>query len=72
MFFKEAMKTKKEKLVVSKGVSYDKIDVHHGEVCPCQCASLGVDEPLVAFLFLVAMPGAPSRVLAPSSKARSP
>ena len=29
-------------------------------------------EPLVAFLLLVAMPGAPSSVLAPSSDARSP
>ena len=29
-------------------------------------------EPLVASLLLVAMPGAPSSVLAPSSKARSP
>ena len=33
---------------------------------------LGCYEPLVAFLLLVAMPGAPSSVLAPSSKARSP
>ena len=29
-------------------------------------------KPLVASLLLVAMPGAPSSVLAPSSKARSP
>ena len=29
-------------------------------------------EPLVASLLLVAMPGAPSSVLAPSSNARSP
>ena len=29
-------------------------------------------EPLVAFLLLVVRPGAPSSVLAPSSKARSP
>ena len=31
-----------------------------------------VKKLLVAFLFLVAMPGAPSSVLAPSSKARNP
>ena len=32
----------------------------------------GNQEPLVASLLLVAMPGAPSGVFAPSSKARSP
>ena len=35
-------------------------------------ASLLLSWPLVASLLLVAMPGAPSSVLAPSSEARSP
>ena len=39
---------------------------------PCEVIKRHKGYPIVAFLLLVAMPGAPSSVLAPSGKARSP